>query len=54
MKEFLMSLGLSEEDAEKAVAEGLPQFQANVAYSESMRDLIRMESADDFLSEGDR
>lgn len=48
LKALLMDMGITEEEADRMVAEGLPQMQANVAYNESRMDLIRMEGADDF------
>lgn len=48
LRELFLGFGFSEEETERMIREGLPQYQANVAYSENMRDLARMEDADDF------
>lgn len=48
IRELFLGFGFSEEETERMIREGVPQYQANVAYSESIRDLNRMESADDF------
>lgn len=49
LKDLLLHFGLSDEDAEKVIAEGLPQYRANVAYNESIRDLAKLDSVEDFL-----
>lgn len=48
LKDLLMHFGISEDDADSLVEKELPKYQANVAYNESIRDLSRLESAEDF------
>jgi len=48
LKDLLMHFGISEDDADSLVERELPQYRAKVAYNESIKDLSRLESVEDF------